>query len=115
MKINWGTGLAIWLVIFIVFILQFVIRISVQDKYDNELVTENYYEKELVFQEQIDGITNANKNHIKLKSQRTDKGFELIFPENLDASKIEGSLVLYRPSNNKLDREEIGRASCREI
>lgn len=106
MKINWGTGLAIWLVVFIIFILQFVIRISVQDKYDSELVTENYYEKEMVFQRQIDGETNANNLNVNLKSKKTEEGFLLTFPAEFKPEKITGKISLYRPSNKKLDFEE---------
>ena len=49
MKINWGTGLAIVMGLFITFILYFVIRISTEDKYDYDLVSEEYYKKEVVY------------------------------------------------------------------
>lgn len=106
MKINWGTGLAIGMGLFVIFILQFVIRISTQDKYDNELVTENYYEKEMVFQKQIDGTINAKKLKHDISGKRTDEGYVLTFPEEFNPQKIEGDIALYRPSNKKLDFEE---------
>lgn len=104
MKINWGTGLVIGLGLFVVFILYFVIRISLE--HETELVTENYYEKELIFQKQIDGAANVKKAHAELKVKRQPEGYELTFPKNMEPSKIEGTLMLYRPSNKQLDREE---------
>lgn len=106
MKINWGTGLAIGMALFVIFILQFVIRISVQDKYDNELVTENYYEKEMVFQNQIDGTLNAQKLKNNISSRRTEEGYLLTFPKEFNPKNISGTLALYRPSNKKLDYEQ---------
>ena len=41
MKWNWGTGLVIGMAAFMIFILQYVIRVQIDDKYDNELVTYN--------------------------------------------------------------------------
>ncbi|HLS29661.1 MAG TPA: FixH family protein [Flavobacteriaceae bacterium] len=104
MKINWGTGLVIGLGLFIAFIMYFVIRISLE--HESELVTENYYEKELVFQKQIDGAANVKKAHAELKGKRQEEGYELTFPENMEPSAIEGTLTLYRPSNKKLDHQE---------
>ncbi len=39
MKINWGWGLAIGMVLFVAFIMYFVIKISTDKKYDYDLVT----------------------------------------------------------------------------
>ena len=46
MKFNWGTGIVIGIIAFMVFILQYVIRVQLDARYDNELVTEQYYQKE---------------------------------------------------------------------
>ena len=47
MKINWGTGIVIALVLFMSFILYFVITITIQPKYSYDLVHEEYYKEEL--------------------------------------------------------------------
>lgn len=103
MKINWGTGLAIGLGLFIIFILNFVIRIATQDKYNHELVTDNYYEKELVFQKEIDGAQNASRLAHPVVGKKTAKGYEFSFPQEFDAKKITGTVSFYRPSNEHLD------------
>lgn len=103
MKMNWGTGLAIWLALFIAFILYFVIRISTDKKYDYDLVTEEYYKKEMVFQQEMDAEANSNTLNGRISGEKISEGWMLTFPENMDYSKIEGTVYLYRPSNKKLD------------
>lgn len=103
MKFNWGTGLAIWLGLFIIFIMYFVIRISTEKKYDYDLVTEEYYQKEMVFQKEMDAEANSNSLESKISGKKIAEGWMLTFPENLDYSKITGTVLLYRPSNKKLD------------
>ena len=48
MKINWGTGIVIAFALFMSFILYFVFKVQSDSKYDNELVTEDYYKKEAI-------------------------------------------------------------------
>ncbi|MDX1463071.1 MAG: FixH family protein [Marinirhabdus sp.] len=105
MKMNWGTGIVIGMALFIGFILFLVIRMTTEKAFDHDMVTEEYYAKEMVYQREIDAETNTQKRFGKIQSQKVATGWELIFPENVDASKIDGTLYLYRPSNEKLDRE----------
>lgn len=100
---NWGTGLAIVLILFIGFIMFFVIKISTDKKYDYDLVTEEYYKKELIFQKAMDDEENSNTLSGSIIGEKTEAGWMLTFPENLDYSKITGTVLLYRPSNKKLD------------
>lgn len=103
MKFNWGTGLVIWLALFICFILYFVIRISTEKKYDYDLVTEEYYQKEMVFQKEMDDEANSNTLENNISGEKIAEGWMLTFPKNIDYSKITGTVFLYRPSNKKLD------------
>lgn len=103
MKINWGTGLVIGMVLFIAFIMYFVIKISTDKNYDYDLVTEEYYKKELVYQKEIDAEENSNTLENNISGKKTAEGWLLTFPDNLDVSKISGTVSLYRPSNKKLD------------
>lgn len=105
MKFNWGTGLAIWLALFIGFILYFVIRISIEDQYDYDLVTEEYYQKEMVYQQEIDAYENSHTLESSISGEKIAEGWMLTFPKNIDYSKITGKVILYRPSNKKLDFE----------
>lgn len=103
MKINWGTGLVIGMVLFMSFILYFVIQIMTNDKHDFELVTEDYYSREMVYQDELDAESNSSALKKNIVGKRTEKGWLLSFPEDMEASKITGTVSMYRPSNKKLD------------
>lgn len=105
MKINWGTGIVIAFGLFIVFILSFVYRVQSNQKYDNELVTDEYYKKEALVQGDIEKQENANALTNKVIIEKTAEGVKVQFPADFDYSKINGKVSLYRPSSQKLDFE----------
>ena len=105
MKINWGTGIVIAFALFMSFILYFVFKVQSDTKYDNELVTEEYYKKEIRVQSDIQNVQNANDLKVKVVIANTEKGIQITFPKDLDFKKIKGTVSLYRPSNQKLDFE----------
>lgn len=105
MKINWGKGIVIAFVLFISFILYFVLKVQTNHKYDNELVVDKYYQKELLLNGELDKEQNA-KNLAQGVSITTDeKSIIVDFPAVFDYSKIKGKVSLYRPSSQKLDFE----------
>ena len=102
-KINWGTGLAIAIALFIGFILYFVVKVQSNSKYDNELVVEEYYKHDANFQEEIDRVQNAQDLNHKPIITKTAEGITIEFPQEFNATQITGTVSLYRPSNKKLD------------
>jgi len=105
MKINWGTGIVIAFVLFMSFILYFVFLVQSDKKYDNQLVLNDYYKHEMNLKNQQQKEQNANNLTTKLTITESEKGIEIIFPSQFDFKKIEGKIVLYRPSDQKLDFE----------
>ena len=105
MKINWGKGIVIAFALFMSFILYFVFKVQSDSKYDNEMVTEQYYKKEKLVQSNIESIQNANNLKGTVVINKTAEGIVVNFPAELDATKIKGKVSLYRPSNQKLDFE----------
>ncbi|MCB4808840.1 FixH family protein [Tamlana sp. 62-3] len=105
MKINWGTGVVLAFVGFIGFIMYFVINMSTNNKYDHDLVTEDYYKQELNLQDNINKEKNSKTLKQDIVYKKTDRGILLIFPENFDEKKITGKVFLYRPSNKQFDFE----------
>ncbi|MEZ2416128.1 FixH family protein [Muriicola sp. E247] len=103
MKINWGTGIVLSFIGFIAFILFFVVRMSMDDRANHDLVTEEYYKKELSYQKEIDAMEVVSKLPYPPQLIRTDSGMTVRFPENMIPSKINGKVSLYRPSNKHLD------------
>ncbi len=94
MKFNWGTGIVLLLVLFFGAI-AFIIIFPFNQKVD--LVTDDYYQKELKYQEQIDrsSRTKMLKEEIILAQNR--KTVEIIFPESY--GKVSGEIMFYRPSD----------------
>ncbi|MEM9646931.1 MAG: FixH family protein [Bacteroidota bacterium] len=103
MKINWGTGIVLAFVAFISFILYFVVRMSMDDSANHDLVTDDYYKQELAYQNEIDASNSASKMNAKLRIKKTADGLTVVFPERFDPKKIKGLVSLYRPSNKHLD------------
>lgn len=105
MKINWGTAIVIAFGLFITFILYFVFKVQINPKYDNELVTEDYYQQELKVQGNIERTSNANALEEKIELKKSEEGITIQFPKDFDFKEIKGKVSLYRPSNQKLDFE----------
>lgn len=105
MKINWGTGIIIAFGLFMSFILFFVIKVQSNHKYDNELVTEEYYKKEATVQSDIEKQQNALELTDKVTVTKNEEGIVISFPKDFNPSFIKGKVSLYRPSNQKLDFE----------
>jgi hypothetical protein len=89
------------------FILYFVIKVQSDDKYDNELVTQEYYKKEKLVQGNIESIQNTNSLEGKVTIAKSAEGLVVSFPSTLDPKLIKGKVSLYRPSNQKLDFETL--------
>ena len=105
MKFNWGTGIVIAFALFMTFILSYVYKVQSNDKYDHELVVEDYYKKEALVQGDIEKQENANALTNKLTIENTTEGVKIQFPTDFDYSKINGKVSFYRPSSQKLDFE----------
>lgn len=107
MKINWGTGIIIAFIGFISFIMYFIITMNVDDTYDHDLVTEDYYAEELEYQKDIDKLKNAKNLNENITYKKTAEGLIILFPKAIDFKKITGKVFLYRPSNKHLDFDTV--------
>jgi hypothetical protein len=96
---DWGKGILLSIIGFVVLIMTMVV-ISV--RMDGiELVTENYYEAEINFQDRIDEESSALRLDRTVISYSTmGKNLVLDLPTGTT-----GKLQLFRPSDSKLDRE----------
>ena len=105
MKFNWGTGIVITIIAFIAFIMYFVITMSTDNNYSHDLVTDQYYQAELNYQQEIDAEKNLNALNEKVSIQKNEKGLLINFPSKFKNEKVEGKVFLYRPSSKQLDFE----------
>ncbi|MCX6297123.1 MAG: FixH family protein [Bacteroidetes bacterium] len=95
-KISWGTKIAI-LYIGFVLLIGTMVTMSVYQKID--VVSDDYYQKELVFQKQIDQTKNADALVEKISHVFTDKTLAIKFPSVFNGKKISGEIVFFRPSD----------------
>jgi nitrogen fixation protein FixH len=103
MKLNWGTGIVIALIAFMLFILSFVYKTFTNSKYDHHFVSKDYYKDEINYQKEIDAEKNLEYLESKLIIKNTDKGIEISFPKEFENKKKEGTIYFQRSANEKLD------------
>ena len=68
-----------------------------------DLVTEDYYGRELQFQNQIDKETNQRDLKDRLTCVVADNNVIVKFPDDLLGKRIEGEVLFFRPSDAKKD------------
>lgn len=96
---NWGHGLTILIVSFVLFMVSLVVICMRQDNI--HLVTQNYYEEEIKYQQQIEKMANASDLDRKVFSYHAqDRTVDL----NLPVGAV-GTLHLFRPSDARLDQK----------
>lgn len=100
MKFNWGTGIVIALALFASGILYVVYR-SVSEKV--ELVTEDYYSQELVYQDRIDEIARGKAAGEVVIRRKAAEIIEIELPEKISGDAGTYSIHFYKPDNSNLD------------
>ncbi|MBU1095714.1 MAG: FixH family protein [Bacteroidetes bacterium] len=100
MKFSWGTGITLSYVIFITVVIGVVIYFHTLDV---NLVSDNYYEQEIKHQGKIDKAERANNLSEKPDIKVDGRNIYIKFPTLFNADEIEGSIVLFRPSNKNKD------------
>ncbi|HNR20802.1 MAG TPA: FixH family protein [Bacteroidia bacterium] len=98
MKLNWGTGIAIAYTAFALTMIALVIKAS---KQNNDLVTKDYYNKAVNYQQQIDAEQRGASQGIQLRNNINSKQIEVTYPADFLPSK--GSILFYKPDNAALD------------
>ena len=100
MKISWGTGILITIIIFMSITVLTGVFLMNQDV---QLVTENYYEKDLKYQQQIDKLNRTAALEEKVEIIFDGLNVEVIFPSSFTEDKISGEIYFYRPSDKSKD------------
>src|SRR5690606_20312803 len=102
MKINWGTGIAIFYICFVVAVLGFVFWTA---NLSPELVTEDYYGEEQKYQEVIDKKFRTSNLEGVVKIKADNGVIELELPSDLAGKNTKGKLLFYRQDDKSLDKE----------
>jgi len=105
-KFNWGHGITLTLAFFVVFIGSFVYKTLMRSEYDHKLISPNYYEEELHYQDEIDSQENANKLKKNVMTSITDSGFKILFPKEFANKNISGHIKMQRSTRDNIDIEK---------
>lgn len=98
---NWGKGIALVLILFILGLAFLVYKTT---EVTSEMVTDNYYEKELAYEEVIEGKRNLQKLSEEIQVKIDAEKVSIQFPKELIQENIKGNILFYRPSDPKKDR-----------
>lgn len=101
-KFTWGHGVILALGSFIIFIL-FMVFIFPNGQKNSELVSENYYEDELIYQQVIDGKNNAANLPEKPQYQQLASGIKIEFPQSIQPDNRTIKFELFRTEDANLD------------
>ena len=100
MKFNWGTGIFIFLVFFLIACAAFIIFALRQDV---NLVHKDYYEKGVDYTEQMNVNARSKPLLDEVQVFINENFLQVNFEESL-ATKIDsGKVLFYRPSSSKMD------------
>jgi len=102
MKMNWGTGIFITIVVFLIGMISLVIISSMQPL---NLVTPDYYPKAIDYQSQIDRLARTNNLEDKMVISQDANQLYLQFPKISESSKPQGTVLIFFPRDNHLDKE----------
>ncbi len=99
-KFNWGTGILIAIIVFMTITVVTVIFLMNQKV---DLVTDNYYAKEIKYQQQIDRMNRTNEMTESVKINSDNEFIKIIFPKSSNLKNIKGTIQFYRPSDSGQD------------
>lgn len=100
MKLHWGNYIAIFFTCFVVFILFLVYKTF---SVNTELVSEDYYDKEIAYQQKIDKLSNTERMHAYVKIIQLEDSVQFIFPNEYADDSVHGTIKLYRPADVSKD------------
>jgi hypothetical protein len=99
-KISWGYKIAALYIGFVLLVL-FMVFMAMQQKI--ELVSPDYYAKELKFQQEIDAMNNAGLLSANLHVELQSNTVIISFPQEFKGKEIKGEALMFRPSDSSLD------------
>ena len=99
-KVNWGTKVAM---LYGGFVALIVILVTMSMKQDFQLVSKDYYEQEIKYQEIID----AGKNQAALSTpvifKANEQELTIVLPAEFSDQVVKGKIVFYAPADAKFD------------
>lgn len=84
-------------------------------KQDVSMVSKNYYEQELVYQDKLDAMNNTTSYDQLFSVTKSNDKVLLQIPAALSKNITKGSVYFYSPSNERLDYKENIKATATGI
>jgi len=78
--------------------------VTIAVRHPETLVSDNYYENEVRFQQQIDSAARAQKAGAEIRCDAAARQVVIALPAAQLAQKFSGTVVLYRPNAPEQDR-----------
>ncbi len=100
---NWGHKI---ILVYVVFVAGMVFLAFKSSQQNIELVTEDYYAKELLYQQKIDETKRAASLSAPVEIKFINHELTIHFPKDFATKKIVGNAVLYCPSDEKKDMNQ---------
>lgn len=97
---NWGTKI---LIVYLVFVAGIVFMVFTSSMQKTDLVTTDYYNKELKYQDKIDEMNRVSALSAPVKYVLKDNELIIEFPDDFAGKKLTGEAVLYCPSDENRD------------
>lgn len=97
---NWGTKITILYIGFVILIVSMVF-ISATNK--SELVSKDYYEQELRYQDRIDALNNEQKLSVTINYEIVDQFVILKYLNSEIRKDFKGEVLFFRPSDSTKD------------
>lgn len=107
---SWGKWIVAAFVLFGLFI---GVLVTISMRQDVDLVAADYYQKELVYQDQIDRIKNTNALALKPSLEIQEGKYLTIYFPDMNIEK--GQVHLFRPSGSQMDQRFALRASADSV
>lgn len=100
---QWPIGIAIIYIFFVLLLVAFIVFSRFQRV---DLVTEDYYDQEIKYQQQINRIERAQSLSEPLNwiYDKKETLLTVQFPSEIDPVKVRGNILFFRPSDAKQDK-----------
>ena len=105
-KLNWGQSIAVVLLLFVVFIGNFVYKTLFVSNYDHALVSKEYYKEEMHYQEEINRQNKALELNENVTIDTNSNGINILFPSTMDYKEITAHLKLMYNTDASFDIEK---------
>lgn len=100
--LSWGTGI---IIVIGVFFIAMALMIAIAMTHGTDLVAENYYEKELKYQDRINSTRAATELRDAVSLRQLGDTVALTLSSDAVGARTSGTIHFYRPSDKQQDFE----------